>query len=111
MRYRFDPQLKQEKALAAQIHDALEGDVIDQVMEYTGAMEFDDSAIHAIADKALERKTGARGLRSIMEKAMMDVMYRIPSEDNIAECIITKEAVTGEGQPTLIFRDGSLKAQ
>ena len=53
MRYRFDPQLKQEKALAAQIHDALEGDVIDQVMEYTGAMEFDDSAMRAhLADRA-----------------------------------------------------------
>ena len=74
-------------------------------------LSFEEDAVTEIATRAFEHKTGARGLRSIMEKAMMDVMYRIPSEDNIAECIITKEAVTGEGQPTLIFRDGSLKAQ
>ena len=74
-------------------------------------LNFEEDAVTEIATRAFEHKTGARGLRSIMEKAMMDVMYRIPSEDNIAECIITKEAVTGEGQPTLIFRDGSLKAQ
>ena len=74
-------------------------------------LSFEEDAVTEIATRAFEHKTGARGLRSIMEKTMMDVMYRIPSEDNIAECIITKEAVTGEGQPTLIFRDGSLKAQ
>ena len=74
-------------------------------------LSFEEDAVTEIATRAFEHKTGARGLRSIMEKTMMDVMYRIPSEDNIAECIITKEAVTGEGQTTLIFRDGSLKAQ
>ena len=62
-------------------------------------LTFEDDAIEAIADQAFERKTGARGLRSIMEKVMMDVMYNIPSDDTIVECIITKEAVEGTGEP------------
>ena len=63
------------------------------------SLTFEDEAIEAIADQAFERKTGARGLRSIMEKVMMDVMYRIPSDDTIVECIITKDAVDGTGEP------------
>ncbi|MBQ8038365.1 MAG: ATP-dependent Clp protease ATP-binding subunit ClpX [Lachnospiraceae bacterium] len=62
-------------------------------------LTFEEDAIKAIADQAFERKTGARGLRSIMEKAMMDVMYRIPSDETIVECIITKDAVEGTGEP------------
>ena len=56
-------------------------------------LEFEEDAIEAIADKAFERKTGARGLRSIMENVMMNVMYEIPSDDTIETCEITKEAV------------------
>ena len=56
-------------------------------------LEFDDSAIEAIADKALERKTGARGLRAIMEGVMLDMMYTIPSDQSISKCIIDKETV------------------
>lgn len=66
------------------------------------ALEFDEDAVDAIAALAVDKKTGARGLRSIMEKAMMDVMYRIPSDDTVRECRITKEAVEGKGQPLLI---------
>ena len=62
-------------------------------------LTFEEDAIEAIADQAFERKTGARGLRSIMEKVMMDVMYNIPSDDTIVECIITKDAVEGIGEP------------
>ena len=62
-------------------------------------LTFEEDATEAIADQAFERKTGARGLRSIMEKVTMDVMYRIPSDDTIVECIITKEAVEGTGEP------------
>ena len=65
-------------------------------------------AIEAIADKALERKTGARGLRSIMESVMMDTMYEIPSDDTIEECVVTKAAVDGESEP-LTIHDESLK--
>lgn len=73
-------------------------------------LSFDDEAVDEIAGLAFEHKTGARGLRSIMEKAMMDVMYQIPSSDDIAECIITKDAVDGKGEPKLVYRDGSIKA-
>lgn len=56
-------------------------------------LEFDQEAIEAIADKSLERQTGARGLRAIMENVMMDYMYTIPSDESITECVITKELV------------------
>ena len=66
-------------------------------------LRFEDDALEAIADKALERKTGARGLRSIIEEIMMDVMYRVPSDDTITECIITKAAVDGENDPVIVY--------
>ena len=56
-------------------------------------LEFDEKAIEAIADKALERKTGARGLRAIMEAVMLDLMYRIPSDESISRCVIDKDLV------------------
>lgn len=69
-------------------------------------LSFEEDAITDIADKALERKTGARGLRSIMESVMMDTMYEIPSDDSIVECVITKDAVDGKDEPVKIVRDG-----
>ncbi len=57
------------------------------------ALEFEDEALEAIVDKAIERKTGARGLRAIMEAATLDLMYQIPSDESIANCVITKEIV------------------
>lgn len=74
-------------------------------------LSFEEDAVEAIAEQAFERKTGARGLRSIMEKAMMDVMYRIPSDDTIAECVITKGAVEGTSEPLLIHREAMRKAR
>ncbi|MCI2049222.1 MAG: ATP-dependent Clp protease ATP-binding subunit ClpX [Lachnospiraceae bacterium] len=72
-------------------------------------LSFQDDAVEAIADLALERKTGARGLRSIMEKVMMDVMFEIPSDKTIEECIITKDAVTGRGVPLVVHAGEGLK--
>ena len=69
-------------------------------------LTFTDEAIDSIAHQAFEKKTGARGLRAIMEKAMMDVMYKIPSDDNISECIMTAEAVELEGEPRIVYRSG-----
>ncbi len=76
--------------------------------QYTKLLELDgvellveDDAIEAIAQKALDRKTGARGLRSIIEETMLDIMYEIPSTDNIDKCIITKECVENKKQPVL----------
>lgn len=56
-------------------------------------LEFEDDAVEAIAEKSLARKTGARGLRAIMEDTMMDLMYQIPSDESIVKCTITKETV------------------
>ena len=67
-------------------------------------LEFEEDAIREIAHKAYEKKTGARGLRSILESIMNDLMFEIPSDESITKCVITKGAVTGEGAP-LIVRD------
>lgn len=66
------------------------------------ALEFEKEALHLIAKKSLERNTGARGLRAIMESIMLEVMYDIPSDDNIAKCIITKQSVENNEKPTII---------
>ena len=65
-------------------------------------LEFEDDAVDEIASLALERKTGARGLRSILENIMMDVMYDIPSDETITKCIITKECVLSNEKPKVI---------
>ncbi|SDZ73055.1 ATP-dependent Clp protease ATP-binding subunit ClpX [Lachnospiraceae bacterium NK3A20] len=79
-----------------------------KLFRYDGVeLEFEEDAVNEIANLAVERNTGARGLRSIMEKSMMDVMYTIPSDDTIEKCIVTKAAVDGKGTPILIHRDGT----
>ena len=65
-------------------------------------LEFEDDAVREIAHKAYEKKTGARGLRSILEGIMNDLMFEIPSDDSITKCVITKGAVTGEGAPLIV---------
>ena len=72
-------------------------------------LTFEKDAVDAIAELALERKTGARGLRSIMENTMMDVMYRSPSDDTIEEVIITKGAVKGESKPLVVRKEAAVK--
>ena len=57
-----------------------------------------------MAKKSFERKTGARGFRSILESVMNEVMYEIPSDDNISKCIFTKEAVDGTAKPVIEYR-------
>ncbi|MBR6358858.1 MAG: ATP-dependent Clp protease ATP-binding subunit ClpX [Lachnospiraceae bacterium] len=68
-------------------------------------LEFDPEALKAIANKAIELKTGARGLRSIMEKILLEPMYEMPSDERILKCIVTKEAVTGEGKVAYEIRE------
>lgn len=65
-------------------------------------LTFDYGAVELIAEKALERKTGARGLRSIMEESMMEVMYEIPSDEDIVSCRITREAIEGDDEPEVV---------
>ncbi len=67
-------------------------------------LEFDDAALEAIADKAIERRTGARGLRTIMEELMSDIMYTAPSDDSIKKCIITKDCVVKNTRPKLVLK-------
>ena len=71
-------------------------------------LEFTDDALMAIAHMAVERKTGARGLRSIMESLMMDTMYEIPSDSTIGICTITKDVVEGKSAPELVYRDNTV---
>ena len=68
-------------------------------------LEFSDEAIGAIVDKAIERKTGARGLRSIIEEIMTDIMFEIPSNPNIEKCIITEETVINKKEPDVIINE------
>ena len=67
-------------------------------------LEFDDSAYEAIAEKAMEKKTGARALRAIIEKFMMDIMYEIPRDDNIGRVTITGDYINGKGAPIIELR-------
>lgn len=80
-----------------------------KLLEYDGVeLEFTEEALREIARLAIQRKTGARGLRSIIESIMLDVMFDLPSRDNIKKCIITKETVTDDMPPTLVMDDGTV---
>ena len=68
-------------------------------------LEFEDSALKAIAHEALERNAGARGLRAIIENIMKNVMYEVPSRDDVEKCIVTKEVVTDKKEPTLVLKE------
>ncbi len=64
-------------------------------------LQFEQEAVEAIAEKTIARKTGARGLRSIMEETMMDLMFTIPSDDTIKSCTITRAAVEEKAEPII----------
>jgi ATP-dependent Clp protease ATP-binding subunit ClpX len=86
--------LKEPKnALVKQYQKLLELDDVE--------LKFTDEALECIADKAFERKTGARGLRSIMENALMDIMYNVPSDESIKTCTITKDDIENNAKPKL----------
>lgn len=72
-------------------------------------LEFDDDSLRAIAKLAIERKTGARGLRSIVEGIMLEIMFEIPSRDDIKKCVVTKETVENKQNPTLVLSETSKK--
>jgi len=91
---------KPKNALVKQYKKMLELDNVE--------LEFDNEALIEIAKKAIERKTGARGLRSIIETLMLDVMFDLPSRDDIKKCIITKEAVLNNEPPKLVLEDGTV---
>ncbi len=82
-----------KNALTKQYHKLFEMDGVE--------LDFHEEALELVARKSLERKTGARGLRAIMENSLMDLMYTIPSDSTIRKCTITKEVVEGTGEPEL----------
>ena len=86
-----------KNALTKQYHKLFELDGVE--------LDFEDEALRVMARKSMERKTGARGLRSIMESVVMDLMYTIPSDDLVESCTITKETVDGSGEPELTYHD------
>ena len=67
-------------------------------------LEFEEGALHAIAAKAMEKHTGARALRAILEEYMLDIMYEIPKDDNIGQVTITREYIEGNGGPKILLR-------
>lgn len=78
-----------------------------KLLELDGVkLTFDDEAIAEVAKLSNERKTGARGLRAIIETSLMDYMFELPSAEDVAECIITKEVIKGAGEPVLLSSNG-----
>ena len=76
-----------------------------KLFDYDGvALSFEPDAVQEIARQALERNTGARGLRAILEEIMMDIMFELPSRNDVARCVITKASVTGEKPPEVILK-------
>ena len=67
-------------------------------------LQFDDSALEAIAEQAVKKDTGARALRAIIEKFMLDIMYQIPRDENIGRVTITKDYIEGKGVPIIEMR-------
>jgi len=86
-----------KNALVKQYRKLFELDNVD--------LEFQDDALRAIAKKAIDRNTGARGLRSIVESVMMETMYEIPSREDIKKVIVTKDSVNDESQPIIVLKD------
>lgn len=75
-----------------------------KLLSYDGVeLEFDKGAIDAVTDIAIARKTGARGLRAILEEAMMDVMYDVPSNEGLQKCVVTADTITNKEKPILMY--------
>ena len=70
---------------------------------------FDEGALEAIAEKAMEKDTGARALRAIIEEFMLDIMYEIPKDDNIGKVTITREYIENTGGPIIDIRSNSIE--
>jgi ATP-dependent Clp protease ATP-binding subunit ClpX len=88
-------------ALIKQYHKLFELDGVE--------LEFTDDAVQAIADKAMERGTGARGLRAIIEEVLLHVMYDVPSRGDISKVVVTREVVDDDVAPTMVPRETEAK--
>lgn len=92
-----------KNSLTRQYHKLFELDGVE--------LNFEEEALEMVAKKSLERKTGARGLRAIMENSLMDLMYKIPSDNTIRKCVITKEVVEGTGEPEITHGEAPVPIQ
>jgi ATP-dependent Clp protease ATP-binding subunit ClpX len=82
-----------------------------KLFEYDGvALAFEEEALRAVAQEAIKRATGARGLRAILENAMLEVMYEIPAKQNVKKCIVTKNVILKSERPVLVYADGTESA-
>ena len=70
-------------------------------------LEFEQDALEAVAKEAIKRNTGARGLRAILEQAMLEVMYELPAKSNVKKCIVTKNTILKAERPVMVMADGS----
>ncbi len=119
LRFGMIPEFVGRLPVVATLEDLDEGALIRIIVEPRNALvkqyrklfqmedvmlKFTDGALSAIAREAIKRKTGARGLRAIMEETMLDVMYDLPSRDNIKECIISEEVVDRKKDPILVYQ-------
>ena len=126
LKYGLIPELVGRLPVIATMEELLEEDLVRILKEpknaltkqYTRLFEFDDiklrfteGALVAIAKKALERKSGARGLRSVMESAMLDVMYDLPSKDNVQECVISEQVINNGDYPVILYQKKSEEDQ
>lgn len=120
LKYGLIPEFIGRLPVIATLEDLTEADLVRIMTEPRNALlkqyeklfalekaklRFMDSALHAIAKKANAQKTGARGLRAILEEVMLDLMYELPSLKNVKECVITEEVITGTAKPVLLYEN------
>lgn len=120
LKFGLIPELVGRLPVIATMEELLEEDLIrilrepknaltkqyQKLFEFEGiSLRFTEGALSAIAKKALARKSGARGLRSVMEAAMLDVMYDLPSKSNVQECVISEQVITNGDYPVILYQN------
>ncbi len=125
IKYGLIPELVGRIPVAATLEELAREDLIKILQEPKNALvkqfkklfamdnidlHFTDGAIKAVAEEAIKRKTGARGLRAILEKAMLEVMYELPSRENVKECVISEEVILRRAEPILIYESKQAEA-
>ena len=125
IKYGLIPEFVGRLPVVATLHELAEDALIEILVQPKNALvkqykrlfeldgvrlTFTDTSLNAIAKAALDRQTGARGLRAIMEEAMLDIMYDVPSLDDVQEVVINEDAVTGKGRPIVVYDKEELSA-
>ena len=124
IRFGMIPEFVGRLPVVATLHELSEDELVEIMLEPKNALvkqyqklfgmenvtlRFTDGALRAVAREAMKRNSGARGLRSILENIMLDIMYEIPSQPDIRECVLSEEVVTNSEQPLLLY-EGSLES-